>query len=113
MTYRELYTNVVNGNITEETVEMAKVALAKLDERNAKRASTPSKTAIANEPIKASIVEWLATNGAHVAKDISVALGISTAKASSLCGQLVKDGILTATEIKVPKTGKRLSYALA
>ena len=63
MTYREMYTNIINGDITEETVEMARTALAKLDERNAKRAGQPSKTAIANEPIKADIVAWLTENG--------------------------------------------------
>ena len=114
MTYREMYTNIVNGTIDEETVEMAKNALAKLDERNARRASKPSKTAIANEPIKCDIVDWLEEHeGKHIASEIAVALNLTTAKASVLCGQLVKVGTLTATEIKVPKVGKRIAYALA
>lgn len=113
MTYRELYTNVIEGTITEETVEMAKSALAKLDERNARRAATPSKTAIANAPIKADIVAWLTENGTHIAKEIGEALNISTSKASALCGQMVKSGTLTATEVKVPKVGKRIAYTVA
>ncbi len=113
MTYREMYTNIINGTIDEETVAMAQSALAKLDERNARRASKPSKTALANEPIKASIVEFLGNGESHIAKEIGEALGITTSKASALCGQLVKVGTLTATEIKVPKVGKRVVYALA
>lgn len=114
MTYREMYENVINGTINEETVEMAKTALAKLDERNAKRASKPSKTAVANEPIKASIVEWLTANeGKHIASEIGAALNLTTPKASSLCGQMVKAGTLNAEEVKVPKVGKRIAYSLA
>lgn len=114
MTYREMYTNVINGTIDKETVEMAKTALAKLDERNAKRASKPSKTAVANEPIKASIVEWLTANeGKHIASEIGSALNLTTPKASSLCGQMVKAGTLNSEEVKVPKVGKRIAYSLA
>lgn len=113
MTYREMYTNIINGDITEETVEMARAALAKLDERNARRAGQPSKTAIANEPIKADIVAWLTENGTHIAKEVGEALGISTSKASALCGQLVKVGTLVPSEVKVPKVGKRIAYTVA
>lgn len=114
MTYREFYTAVENGEHTDEMVAFAKTALAKLDERNAKRASKPSKTAVANEPLKASIVEWLAANeGKHIASEIGSALNLTTPKASSLCGQMVKAGTLNAEEVKVPKVGKRIAYSLA
>lgn len=113
MTYREMYTDVINGTVTEETVEMAKTALAKLDERNAKRASKPSKTAIANEPIKASILEFLADGEAHLAKEIGEAVGITTAKASSLCGKLAQEEKVVASKVKLPKIGERYTYTLA
>ena len=113
MTYREMYTDVINGTITEETVEMAKTAIAKLDERNAKRASKPSKTAVANEPIKASILEFLADGEAHLAKEIGEAVGITTAKASSLCGKLAQEEKVVASKVKLPKIGERYTYTLA
>jgi hypothetical protein len=113
MTYREMYEDVINGTVTEETVEMAKTALAKLDERNAKRASKPSKTAVANEPIKASILEFLANGETHIAKEIGEAVGITTAKASSLCGQLAKEEKVVASKVKLPKIGERVAYTLA
>ena len=59
MTRREMFEAIVNGNITEEVVAMAQNEIVKMDERNAKRKNTPSKTALANEPIKARIVEVL------------------------------------------------------
>jgi hypothetical protein len=38
---------------------------------------------------------------------------ISTPKASSMCRQMVEEGRLTVTEIKVPKKGKLKQYAVA
>lgn len=113
MTYREFYTAIVNGEITEEVVAKATEEIAKLDTRNANRASRPSKVALANEPIKASILEFLANGETHIAKEIGEAVGITTAKASSLCGQLAKDGKVVASEVKLPKVGKRVAYTLA
>lgn len=112
MTYREMYTAIVNGEITEEVVAMAQNAIAKLDERNAKRASYQSETAKLNAPIKDEIVAWLTENGTHVAKEIGEALHLTTAKASALCGQLVKEERVSAEEIKVPKVGKRIAYTV-
>lgn len=112
MTYREFYTAIVNGEITEEVVAKATEEIAKLDTRNANRASRPSKVALANEPIKTSILEFLANGETHIAKEIGEAVGITTFKASALCGQLAKDGKVVASEVKLPKVGKRVAYTL-
>ena len=113
MTYREFYTAIVNGEMNADLQEFATNAIAKLDERNAKRASKPSKTAVANEPIKASILEFLANGETHIAKEIGEAVGITTAKASSLCGQLAKEEKVVASKVKLPKIGERVAYTLA
>lgn len=113
MTYREFYTAIVNGQMNEELQAFATEAIAKLDTRNANRASRPSKVALANEPIKAQILEFLANGETHIAKEIGEAVGITTAKASSLCGQLAKEEKVVATEVKLPKVGKRVAYTLA
>lgn len=111
MTEREFLNSVISNNITEDTIKHAEDGIAKLNAKNAKRASTPSKTAIANEPIKAKIVEYLGQNGSATASDLSSALEISTQKASALARQLVESGTLTVTEVKVPKKGTQKSYA--
>ena len=113
MTYREFYTAIVNGEMNAELQAFATEAIAKLDTRNANRASRPSKIALANEPIKAQILEFLANGETHIAKEIGEAVGITTAKASSLCGQLAKEEKVVATEVKLPKVGKRIAYTLA
>ena len=109
MTKREMFEAIVNGNVTEEVVAMAQSELVKMDERNEKRKNSPSKTAIANEPIKAQIVEVLTTEPL-TASDVANAVGISTQKASALLRQI--EG-LTVTEVKVKGKGKVKGYALA
>lgn len=108
MTRREMFEAIVNGNVTEEVVAMAQNELVKMDERNAKRKNTPSKTAIANEPIKTQIKSIL-TDEPHTASEIANTVGISTQKASALLRQI--DG-LTITEVKVKGKGKVKGYAL-
>ena len=109
MTNREFYTAIVNGTINEEVIAHASDAIAKLDERNAKRASKPSKKSLENEPIKAKILEVLSTEP-KVASEIAELVGISTQKASALLRQI--EG-LEISEVKVPKKGKMKGYALA
>lgn len=113
MTNREMLNAVISGTVTDEVVAKAEEMLAAMDKRDEKRSSKPSKTAIANEPIKAAIVEFLADKGVVVASAIGEGLEISTQKASNLCRQLVEDGKLTATEVKVKGGRKVKGYALA
>ena len=113
MTTREFLNSVISANISDDVTAQAQAMIANLDKRNAKRASTPSKTAVANEPIKASIVDLFANGGSKTASEVAVALTITTQKASALLPQLVENGTLTSTEVKVPKKGKCKAYALA
>ncbi len=108
MTRREMFEAIVNGKVTEEVIEMAKNEIVKMDERNAKRKNTPSKTALANEPIKARIVEVL-THEPQTASDIAEKVEISTQKCSALLRQIEN---LTVTEVKVKGKGKVKGYAL-
>lgn len=114
MTQREFFAGIVEGaTITAEQATFAVEAIAKLDKRNEKRAATPSKTAIANEPIKAKIVEFLKDRPATPASIIAEAVGITTQKASALARQLAEDGVLVAFDAKVKGKGKVKAYALA
>ena len=108
MTRREMFEAIVNGNITDEVVTMAKNEITKMDERNAKRKGKPSKNALANEPIKAQILEVL-TDTPMVASEVAERVGVTTQKASALLRQI--DG-LTVTDVKVKGKGKVKGYAL-
>ena len=108
MTKREFLNAVIANVEVAEIVEFAQAEIAKMDARNAKRTSTPSKAQIANEPIKARIVEVL-TYEPMTASEVAEKVEISTQKASALLRQI--DG-LVITEVKVKGKGKVKGYAL-
>ena len=114
MTMREFFETIVNGEVTDKVIEKAKAEITKLDTRNAKRKGDNSKRAKENEPIKAEILSYLAENeGVHTSAQIGLAIGQSTAKVSSLCGQLAKADKVKVTEVKEKGKAKVNGYALA
>ena len=70
MTYREMYTAVINGQITDEVITTAQNALAKLDERNAKRAAAPKKVNEESVALMGQIAELMADGETRIAKVI-------------------------------------------
>ena len=121
MTTREFLTAIATSediaNFAPELTEEASARIAKLDAANAARkakaSSKPSKTALENEPIKAAILAHLADMTEPLsAAELAETLDITTAKAASLCGKMVKEGVLERTEVKVPKKGKTNKYSV-
>lgn len=112
MTNREAYNAVINGEVTDKVIEHFAAELAKLDARNKARSSKPSKTQLANEPIKAHLLEILAVKPMTASEIHEVDADLSTQKISSLCRQLVKAGKLAVEEVKIPKKGKQKQYSL-
>jgi hypothetical protein len=115
ITLRQLFTAVVEGNITPTMKEKAKAEIAKLDATNAKRTEKAKEKAAENEPIKQAIYNLLVEKGAMVASAIGTELTtedneVSTSKASAMCRQMVEEGRLTVCEVKVPKKGKVKQY---
>ena len=119
MTKREFLNEVIAAGVSEAITEFAQKEIAALDARNAKRAATPSKTQLANEPLKAEILAKLKEiNDFRTAGEVSSWFGlndegkpkVSVHKASSLLRQLVAGNALEQTEIKVPKKGKQKAY---
>lgn len=117
MTNREFLTAIAsNASLDSALTDFATEQIAKMDARNEARkaSSKPSKTAIANEPIKASIMEFLSKQSEPViACAIGEGVGITTAKAGSLLRQLVESGAVVKSEVKIPKKGKTAAYAVA
>jgi hypothetical protein len=113
MTNREFYTAIVNSNVSDELKAFATDAIAKLDARNAKRASKPSKKSLENEPIKESISNLLVDGDARLASEIASSLELSVSKVSALCRQMVTDGVLHVEDVKVKGKGTQKSYSLA
>lgn len=117
MTKREFYNAILAiETISTDVREYAEASIQKLDETNTKRSSKQTKTQLANEPIKAKILEILSTAPmtSAVLREKFVANGeeVSVQKISSLCRQLVEEGFLSSSEVKVPKKGAQKQYSV-
>lgn len=111
MTNREFFEAIEkNEALAEDIRNHAKTAIKKLDKANEGRKNNPSKKSKENEPIKLKIFEYLAEADYTTASEIAEAIEISTNKASALCRQLVEEGKLERTEIKVKGSGKVKAY---
>lgn len=108
MTKREFLNAVIANVEVAEIVEFAQAEITKMDARNAKRTSTPSKAQIANEPIIKAIAEVL-TDEPMLASEIAKACEISTQKASALAKKV--EGV-KVTDVKVKGKGTQKGYYL-
>ena len=120
MTNREFYEMVTlfvndsdlildKNELGERLITKANEEIAKLDARNAKRASTPSKKSLENEPIKAEILEVLGGSEAPMTiGEINEVLGkgFTSQKVSALLTQLIKaEQVVKTYEKKVAYFG--------
>ena len=116
MTNRQFLTAIIEGKVTDTVINHAKSQLAALDARNEKRKNTPSKTAQANEPIKAAMLAWLSEQTEPVLAEAAFAAGIeginSPAKAVALFTQLFAEGKVDKTDVKVKGKGVRKAYSI-
>lgn len=113
MTNREFYNAILSADLNNELKAFAEEAIAKMNARNEKRSSKPSKTALANIPVKEAIANFLEGKKNVLAADVAVGIEVSPQKASALLRQMVESGQVNVTEIKVPKKGKCKAYTLA
>ena len=116
MTIREFMTAVAAmENVSADLKEFAENEIAKLDARNAKRAEKPSKTAIANEPIKAEIMRVIGESEEPMtaSKIAEIMVEYKVQKISALCTQLVKEEKLAVTDVKVKGKGTQKGYSVA
>lgn len=118
MTKRELFTAIVNNEVTDEVIAAAKVELEKIDAANEKRKTNPTgkqkANAEFNEVVKGAIYEVLTTVPTLVA-DIKAALAerdidVTPQRINALAHQLVDEGKIEATDVKVPTKGKQRAY---
>lgn len=113
MTNREFFTAISEGKLNDELMEFAKASIEKLDSRNAARNAKPSKTQLENAPIKEALLTYLTENsGAYTEGQLGEALDITHNKAGSLARQLVAEGKVKQSEVKIPKVGTRKVYSI-
>ena len=98
--------------ISDELKKETQARLDKMDARNEKRKATPSKAQKENEPIAKAIIEALA-NGGMLGLDLATAIGQTPNKTNGVAGNLVKEGVLIKTKVKVKGKGDMAHYELA
>ena len=118
MTMREFYTAVANADtLSTEIRDMASDALAKMDAKNAKRSSTPSKAAVENASLLPSVLAYLGTCTVAVpASMVAANCGLSSApKAIAVLNLGVADGtVVVSKEKSTAKSGGKVNgYSLA
>jgi hypothetical protein len=113
ITLRQLFTAVVEGNITPAMQEKAKAEIVKLDATNAKRAEKAKEKAKEYAPIMDAIYEFLSVNGTKTTAEIAAGVPEtegSVPKASSMCRKLVDAGRATSSDVFVKGKGKQKAY---
>lgn len=122
MTNREFYNSIIaeNATITEDMINHATEALAKLDATAEKRKGKISKAEqekrAANEALARHIAADILTSEAKTATDVAAILTAETGeevkvqKASSLLRKAVELGLANVTEVKIPKRGTNKAY---
>lgn len=98
MTMREFYNAVIEAKVSDEVTAKAEAEIAKLDARNEKRTSKPSKVAEANIPLIAKLENYL-EGKKMIASDIAKALEMTPNKVASLAKASDKI-VITKTRVK-------------
>lgn len=118
MTKFELYTKMSehfgtfanDDEFAAEAAELCKreaVALENAAKRNAEKRAAKNAE---NAPLYEQILEFIGTD-ARTASDVAAVLNVNVQKASSLLRQLVAEGKLTVTDVKVKGKGTQKAYA--
>ena len=103
MTKREVLTKAVTmvDVFSAEEIEVLDKMIKALD----KKSSKPTKNQVANEALKADILEFLADGEARTATEIANGIGVTVQKASALLRQMVGDTVAkTEAKGKAPAT---------
>ena len=113
MTIREFYNEVINANVSEDMTNKATELLAALDARNEKRKGTESKEKKEAAERRNAVLEFLKSHeGAFTRDQISFEVDMDPAKVSGACTTLIKEGLVTKSEVKVEKS-RKVAYSIA
>jgi len=111
MTSREYFQTVLNAHLSDKMDNMSIKLLERLDAKNAKRKTTPSKEQIAAAERREAVRAFLMEQDEPVTRDvIAEALNISAGQAGAACRALGE--IVTKTEVKVDKA-RKVAYSIA
>ncbi len=113
MTTREFYTNIIEGNITEEVISKASDLLAALDARNEKRKGADTKAKKEAAARRELVLNFLKSGTSALTRDqIAEGTGLEPAKVTGACTALIKEGAIVKEEVKIDKA-RKMAYSVA
>ena len=113
MTNREFFEAIVsNTSLSAEMHEHAEKEIARIDAANEKAAAKRAEKAAEDQPLLDALTAAL-TSEFQTASDLKGVIECSVQRTSSLCRKLVKAGIATDGDVKIPKKGMQKGYKLA
>jgi hypothetical protein len=98
-------------NLSDKMREETLARIAKIDAKNEKRKGVKTKAQKENEPIAQAIVEALA-DGQKLSVELATAVGCSVNKVNGIALNLVNEGRLTKTKVKVKGKSEMTAYSL-
>ena len=113
MTKREVLNAIVNGEVNAEVMEWAAAEIEKLDARNAKAAERREAKKAENAPLKAAILGVLGDEpktATIIKEEIAGEFEVSTQKVSAMLRQLVGEGGVEKTDVKIQGKGVQKGY---
>lgn len=99
------------ADLSDEMREETLARIAKIDAKNEKRKGVQTKTQKENEPIAQAIVEALA-DGQKLSVELATLVGCSVNKVNGIALNLVNEGRLAKTKVKVKGKGDMTAYSL-
>ena len=113
MTTREFLTAVIEGKLDASVIDKAQSMLTALDARNEKRKSTDSKEKKEAAARRELVLNFLKGGTSALTRDqIAEGTGLEPSKVTGACTALVKEGLITKSEVKVDKS-RKMAYAIA
>lgn len=115
MTKREMFTAILNGEITDEVLEQVKHEIELMDSTNAKRAEKAAEKRAEKDAEKAPIREAILaviTDEPKTASDLIAEAGVEIKPQAipSLLKDLVANGTVAKTDVKVKGKGTQRGY---
>ena len=115
MTRRERLEAVINGAITQELIDDCRRELAKLDAQGAKALAKTRETTQykENKAYEERVYEYLGSvdEPVQIGEILAeVAPQLTRQRMTAICTNLVREGRISAVEIKVKGKGKRRAY---
>lgn len=112
MTNKEFFTRVRDfENMPDDMIEKASALLNHMETARESAASkNAAKRAAENEPVIATIREFMADGVQHITSEVAAGCAISNAKASAMLRGMTAAGELTCADVKVKGKGTQKGY---